>query len=70
MLKKDKQEIEHANEIPKCEKVKVEEKILILCEDLDMLKESMNMRDKVFNTNLTRLESESLHLKNEDRIFD
>jgi len=63
MLKKDKQEFEHANEILKCEKLKVEEKTLALCENLDMLKESMNMREKVFNTNLTRLESESLHLK-------
>ena len=63
MLKKDKQELEHANEILKCEKLKVEEKTFVLCEDLDLFKQSMNMREKEFNTNLTRLESESLHLK-------
>jgi len=63
MLKKEKQELEHANETLKCEKLKVEEKTLALCEDLNMLKESMNMREKVFNTNLIKLKSESLHLK-------
>jgi len=63
MLKSDKQELEHANEILTCEKLKVDEKTLALCEDLEMLKKTMNMRDKVFNTNFTRLESESLQLK-------
>ena len=62
MLKKDKQELEHANGILKCNKLKVDEKTLTLCEDLDMLKETLNMRAKVFNTNLSKLESESLHL--------
>jgi len=38
MLKKDKQELEHANEILKCEKLKVEEKTFVLCEDLDLFK--------------------------------
>ena len=38
MLKKDKQEFEHTNEILKCEKLKVEEKTFVLCEDLDLLK--------------------------------
>ena len=44
MLKKNKQELEQANKILKCEKVKVEEKTFILCEDLGMLKETMNTR--------------------------
>ena len=63
MLKKDKQELEHANEVLKCERLKVDEKTLVLCKDLDMLKETLNMREKVFNTNLSKLESESLQLK-------
>jgi len=60
---KNRQKLEHANEILKCDKLKVDEKTLALCEDLDMLKETLNMREKVFNTNLSKLESESLHRK-------
>jgi len=47
----------------KSEKLEVDEKTLILCEDLDKLKETLSMREEVFNTNLSKLESESLHLK-------
>ena len=63
MLTKNKEELEHANEILKCEKLKVDEKTLALCEDLDLLKETLNMREKVFSTILSKLKSESLHLK-------
>ena len=62
-LKKDVRMLEHANEILKCEKLKVDEKTLTLCEDLDMLKETLSMREKVFDTDLSKLESESLQLK-------
>jgi len=62
-LKKDVREPEHANEILKCERLKVDEKTLALCEDLDMLKETLSMREKVFNINLSKLKSESLQLK-------
>ena len=55
--------LEHANEILKCERLKVDEKTLALGEDLDILKETLNMRVKVFNTNLSELKSESLQLK-------
>ena len=58
-LKKDIRMLEHANEIRKCERLEVDEKTLALCEDLDMLKETTNMREEVFNTNLTRLETET-----------
>jgi len=60
---KNRQKLEHANEILKCDKLKVDEKTLALCEDLDMPKVTPNMREKVFNTNLSKLESESLHRK-------
>jgi len=62
-LKKDIRKLEHANENFKSEKLEVNEKTLILCEDLDKLKETLSMREKVFNTNLSKLESESLQLK-------
>jgi len=39
-------------------------KTLTLCEDLDMLKETLSMREKVFNTNHWKMESECLKLKN------
>jgi len=63
MLETNKQELECMNEILKCEKLKVDDKTLALCKDLNTLKDLMNMREKVFNTDLSRLESESLDLK-------
>ena len=62
-LKKDVRKLEHANEILKCERLKVDEKTLALCEDLDMLKEALSVREEVFNINLSKLGSESLQLK-------
>lgn len=63
MLERNKQELEHVNEILKCEKLKAYEKALTLYKDLDMLKDLMNTREKVFNTDLSSLKSESLDLK-------
>ena len=63
MLERKKQELERVNEILKCEKFKADEKTLVLCKDLDMLKDVMNTREKVFNIDLSRMESESLDLK-------
>jgi len=62
-LKKDVRKLEHTNEILKSEKLKVDEKTLILYEDFDKLKETLSMREEVFNTNLSKLKSESLQLK-------
>jgi len=62
-LKKDVRKLEHANEILKSEKLKVDEKTLILYEDLCKFKETLSMREEVFNTNLSKLKSESLQLK-------
>jgi len=71
-LEKDVRKLERANEILKCEKLQVDEKTLGLYEDLDKLNETLNMREKVFNTNLSKLESESLKLKQkiESLIFE
>ena len=63
MLERNKQELEHVNEILKCEKLKADEKTLALCKDPDMLKDLMNTREKVFNIDLTRLKIESLDQK-------
>ena len=63
MLERNKIELEHDNEVLKCEKLKVEEEALALCKDLDTLKDLMNTREEVFNTDLSRLKSESLDLK-------
>jgi len=63
MLEWNKLELEHVNQIQKREKLKAKEKALALCEDLDTLKDLMNTREEVFNTDLSRLKSESLDLK-------
>jgi len=62
-LKRDVRKLEHANEILKNERFKVDEETLVLCEDLDKLKETLSVREKVFNTDLSKLESQSLQLK-------
>ena len=51
------------NEILKCEKFEAEEKNLALGNDLNAFKDLMNTREKEFNSNITKLESESVHLK-------
>jgi len=63
MLKRNKLELEHVNEALKCEKLKAEEEALALCKDLDIPKDLMNTREEVFDTDLSRLKSESLDLK-------
>jgi len=55
--------LERVNEILKREKFKAEEKTLALGNDLNALKDLMNTREKEFNSDLTRLKSESLDLK-------
>ena len=56
-------ELKRVNEILKYEKFKAEEKTHALGNDLNALKDPMKTRDKEFNSDLTRLESESLDLK-------
>ena len=63
MLERNKLELEHVNEVLKGEKLKAEEEALTLCKDLDTLKDLMNTREEVFNTDLSRLKSESLDPK-------
>jgi len=62
-LERMKQELGHMNEVLTCGKLKIDEKVVVLCNKLDALKDIMNKREEVFNNNLSRLESESLNLK-------
>ena len=62
-LEGDVRKLEHANEILKSERLKVDEETLVLYEDLDKLKETLSIREKVFNTDLSKLESQSFQLK-------
>jgi len=54
---------EHANDILKSERLELDEKTLVLHEDLNKFKETLSMREKVFNTDLSKMKSESLQLK-------
>ena len=62
-LKRDIRRLEHTNEVFKSERLKFDEKTLVLHEDLNKLKETLSMREEVFNTNFSKLESESLQIK-------
>ena len=62
-LKKDIRKLEHANEVLKSEKHEVDKKNFVLEEDLDKLKETLSMKEEVFDTNLSKLENESFELK-------
>ena len=62
-LERKKQELGHMNEVLTCEKLKSDEKVLVLCKQLDTLKELMNKREEVFNTDLSNLEEESRELE-------
>ena len=62
-LERKKQELGHMNEVLTCEKLKSDEKVLVLCNELDTLKELMNKREEVFNTDLSKLEEESRELE-------
>jgi len=59
LLEKNKQKLAHLNKILISEKLEIEEKTLTLCQELDQVKDFMNIREKEF----LKLESESLDLK-------
>jgi len=62
-LKRDIRELEHENKILKSEKIKIDMENIVLHEDLNKLKETLSMKEEVFVTDLTKLENESLELK-------
>jgi len=63
ILERKKQELGHMNQVLTCEKLKIDKKVLVLCNELDTLKNLMNKRAEVFNTDLSKLEEESRELK-------
>jgi len=62
-LKRDIKELEHENKILKDEKIKLDMNNLVLHEDLERVKETFRPKEESFVTNLTKLEKESLELK-------
>jgi len=62
-LKKDIRKLEHANKVLKSEKHEVDEKNLVFHDDFNKLKEALSLKEEAFVANLTKLESESLELK-------
>ena len=62
-LKRDIRDLEHENKILKDEKIELDMKNLVLHEDLERVKETFRLREESFVTDLTKLEKESLELK-------
>ena len=65
-FKKTIQELERANEILTFEQDKI---TFALSRDVDMLKELMNKREEVFNTDLSKLEEESRELEHKIELL-
>jgi len=62
-LKKDIRELEHENKILKSEKIEIDMTNLVLHEGLKKFKKTLSLKEEVFATDLTKLENESLELK-------
>jgi len=62
-LKRDIKELEQKNKILKDEKIELDMNNLVLYEDLERVKETFRLKEENFVTNLTKLENESLDLK-------
>ena len=62
-LKRDVRNLELENETLKMEKLEIEKESRALLENIDVLKETLIMKEETCSTNLTKLEKESLELK-------
>jgi len=62
-LKRDIRELEHENKILKSEKIEIDMENIVLHEDLNKFKETLSMKEEAFATDLTKIENESLELK-------
>jgi len=62
-LKSDIRELEHENKIIKDQKFELDMKSLVLHEDLERIKEPFRLKEETIVTNLSKLEKESLELK-------
>ena len=62
-LKRDIKELEHESKILKDEKIELDMNNLVLHEDLARVKEILRLKEENFVTNFTKLEKDSLDLK-------
>jgi len=62
-LKRDIRELKHEDKILKDEKIQLEMKNLVLHEDLERIKKTFRLKEEILVTDLTKLEKESLELK-------
>jgi len=62
-LKRDIRELEHENKILRDGKIELGVKNLVLHEDLERIKETFRLKEEILVTDLTKLEKESLELK-------
>jgi len=62
-LKRHIRELEHENKILKDEKIELDMKNLVLHEDLERIKETFKLKEEILVTDFTKLEKESLELK-------
>jgi len=62
-IKKNTKELEHENKILKSEKIDLDMKNLVLHDDLNKFTETLSLKEEVFITDLSKLENESLELK-------
>jgi len=62
-LKRDIRELEYENKILKSEKIETDMANLVLHEDLKKFKETLSLKEEAFATDFTKLENESLKLK-------
>jgi len=68
-LKRDIRELKHENKILKDEKIELDMKNLILHEDLERAKETFRLEEETFVADLTKLEKESLELKQKLNLY-
>jgi len=62
-LKRDIRELERENKILKNEKIELDMKSFVLYEDLKRIKETFRLEEETLVTNFTKLEKQSLELK-------
>jgi len=62
-IKKDVKELLHENKALKSEKVDLDMKHLVLHDDLKKVKKTLRLKEEAFSTDLAKMESESLELK-------
>jgi len=62
-LKRDIRELDHENKILKDEKIELDMKNLVLRKDLERIKETFKLKEESLVTDFTKLEKESLELK-------